>query len=643
MVTSVKKPSAAAVNPSKKPAATATKPAPAATKKGGVKIPERPVIYPEPEAIFRVGENAITAEEMKEILGWTEDVKLAKSKGVLDPTFTRTVSKKKAAKAEGEEGSEGSEGGEEEESKVNVYCLNNTMNRPFKKGVAEQYKQDMLNKRFKLNGEGIIVGKTGQMLSGQHRGIALVLADLEAREGKNAENRWKEIWPNGVTLETLLVTGVDESIETVQTFDTVAPRTFADALYCRPDLFRKLRAPAREELAKMLDRTVRMMWHRGRRDDAFTPRRTHAEGMDYLDRHPKIIDAAKEIYEIGKLDEWRPYFSPGYAAAFFYLMAGSGPKTEWEGYHNANPPHEKGIINFDLWGKAKEFWTHFRDAPAEDPLKELLKSINEKAEGPISGTIEWVEAAIVKAWLVFKEGDTYVNAPGEENSIYPKFGKNKAGYLKLAEMPLIGGIDMGHPSTKLVEEGEGEEGLSNEVEESESEENDPDAPSEEEIAAESERIRMEKESEKDRKAAEKKKADKERQERVKQAIQESKEARQKNGKGKPSLSTRGEDSEEEDENEEVSGVDETASEEEEGEGVDPNDLPEGFESEGDDEEENGEEGDESTPLEAEEDSDDEGTSEEGEVAEEEEPVPAPKVKEKKDKKNSPKKILRGGV
>jgi len=67
---------------------------------------------------------------------------------------------------------------------------NNTINRPVSKGHVDSLAKDMSAGRWRLNGETIIISKSGRILDGQHRLLAII--------------------KSGVSIQTFVVTGVDE-------------------------------------------------------------------------------------------------------------------------------------------------------------------------------------------------------------------------------------------------------------------------------------------------------------------------------------------------------------------------------------------------------------------------------------------------
>ena len=165
--------------PSKKP-----KPKAPAAKPDG-----RPVKYPEVVTENMFGDTPLTVERAKELLGWEEvpdDEKKAQA------AFVDLTGKP-------------------------VRLRNNTRNRPFYMSLALTWAQEVLRKRWSgpngngktVNGETIIFGRTGEVISFQHRGVGLVFAE-QMRTGPDAA-RWAEFWDGPVVMDTIAVFGESRS------------------------------------------------------------------------------------------------------------------------------------------------------------------------------------------------------------------------------------------------------------------------------------------------------------------------------------------------------------------------------------------------------------------------------------------------
>src|SRR5262245_23709034 len=115
---------------------------------------KRPILYPEVTVRMCLGENPLTVEQARQLLGWEEE-----TAGVqFGPRHLVEVSRLVGRK---------------------IRCSNNINNRPIYKSDIESLQQEILRKRWRLNGETIIIGQSGLVLNGQHTLLGLILAEME--------------------------------------------------------------------------------------------------------------------------------------------------------------------------------------------------------------------------------------------------------------------------------------------------------------------------------------------------------------------------------------------------------------------------------------------------------------------------------
>ena len=187
-----------------------------AKKKSAKKtVSEREVVHPKVRSVVCSGDTAITIPKAKQLLGWREV-----------------------------------EGGEylfKDHRTKRIVCDNNVTNRPIYNAVIERLKQDLLRRRWVLNGEPIIIGRTGLILNGQHTLIALVLTEQEIALRPKV---WGALWADGPpTMDKVIIYGIAEDDDTVNTMDTCKPRSFADALF-RSEYYDALPKGSRQKMAK---------------------------------------------------------------------------------------------------------------------------------------------------------------------------------------------------------------------------------------------------------------------------------------------------------------------------------------------------------------------------------------------------------
>jgi hypothetical protein len=429
---------------------------PTATKPRGRKKAatiERPVKYPSRTAEVRLVEtgNPIDAPLAKELLGWEE----------LDDSadnylFTDEDGKK-------------------------VQCVNNAHNRPFNETWARTLAQDILNGHWRDNGEAIVIGRSGQVLSAQHRLVGLVLADQLWR-GKNAPH-WKSKSSTPPVIESTLSLGVSEEPATIRTLDNVRPRTLSDVLYTEENVFGRLSATARKEAIRNLDYAIRFLWNRTGQGNpsygSFTSYRTHSESLDFFHRHPHLAQIVEHITGINerpkaKDEDGKVVTGPapitqvagsaGVAAGIEYLAGCSATdEDQVAAYHQAEPPAEKrgkkDILDWDLLEKALAF---FEELPHMEQVREVMIDLLPAMEGDLKVSQAVKAAVIVKAWEYYKE-----NRPFTAEDITPETVVDGFGNRILAESPTVGGIDDGDRSFKRPKKHDAEEASDSDAEDGE--------------------------------------------------------------------------------------------------------------------------------------------------------------------------------
>ena len=365
-----------------------------------------------------------------------------------------------------------------------IKCLNNTSNRPFHLRLALDYMMDILNKRWQENGDPMVIGKYGSIISAQHRLVALVLAEQE----RGLQGRWKEEWEEAVSMPTILVLGIEETDEVVNTNDTGKSRTDSDVLY-RSAPFQSFVPSARKPLASLTAHAIRMLWHRtGSDNDAFAVTKKHSIILDFLNRHPSLLDyvvhlrteSEKKVTgpdgEDTAVNPLKTVTAPGYAAALAYLMATSDSDgDEYANRIRAGDYPTEAMLNFRNAKKAKEFFT----AIGKGTLFQVIQAISE-LQGPEGQNVVTRGARftiLAKAWARFKMKEDF-----SSDEILPVIDKTDDGEELMESVPSVGGIDLGEPRKepkkpkRRTDTGDPEEGEDNEEigEENEEEDNEYD-------------------------------------------------------------------------------------------------------------------------------------------------------------------------
>ncbi len=365
---------------------------------------------------------ALTVEESKEIIGWevTED----KSKAVIT------------------------------DLEGNMIKLgNNLRNRPlYLKTNVERIIEELLGGHWEFNGETIIIGKTGLVLNGQHSLVGHILAEQKRAiyYAEDKDNQWVRFWGDRpVTMKKMVVYGVEETDKVVNTMDTCKPRSLTDVIY-RSSYFEGLDEKTRRTVSNMTENAIKILWYRtGWTDNQMVKQRTHAEMLDFLDRHKKLLECVQHIYEENQSEAIKDpigrYIGPGMAAGILYMMASSS--SDGDEYRHMDPPSEmkskmKPQLDWTNWDKACEFWTLLASGGDDEKTgfdvlrKSLSKLQNADYKAPLIFTI----STLAKAWEAFLK----------DERITPGMIKLKTIEKEGIPVPILvdreidfGGIDMG--------------------------------------------------------------------------------------------------------------------------------------------------------------------------------------------------------
>lgn len=323
------------------------------------------------------------------------------------------------------------------EANVKVKLLNNVTNRRIRWSQVDLLMQEILRHRWQLNGENIIIGKTGLILNGQHTLIALARA-CELWDLKQGE--WRTTWPEPPTIDKCIVFGIEETDDVVNTLDTGIGRSLTDVLY-RSVYFSKLHKKHRAACARIADHAVRMMWLKtGAGMDAMAPKRTHAESLDFIERHPRLLECVKHIFEEDGDDHKisTHVLSCGYAAAVMYLQAScltESDKEDKSGYADAKDPDES-YLDMSMFEKAEEFWHLI--ATGDTKLHPVRAAISAAIEEGGCGYDERI-GIITNAWNNWTANKKLTL----DNVKIDSDLDLETGVKSLIDVPRLGGIDIG--------------------------------------------------------------------------------------------------------------------------------------------------------------------------------------------------------
>lgn len=337
---------------------------------------------------------------------------------------------------------------------VTTKCFNVEKQRPFYTALALQWMGEILGGHWngdggETNGESMVVSRTGLVIDGKHRLVGLCFAYQEWLKDPVKYPFWGKEEPK---IHCFINFGVREDIKSVNTINTGKPRSLADAIYAS-GLFGTLDSSKSKDkrlikaLSKMTDYAIRLLWKRtGAMEDAFAPKRTHAESLDFIQRHPKILECVRHICEEnGHDDKLKYYPSPGYAAALLYLMGSSTTLRETadgSGYVQVECPTED-LLDWSMWDKACAFWTEL--AAGKEAFNDLRNEIAYLLDSEGGSFLEERLALIIKAWWQYAMDEDI-----STESIKYETQVDGAGYRVIAECPQVGevfgdlsGIDLG--------------------------------------------------------------------------------------------------------------------------------------------------------------------------------------------------------
>lgn len=365
------------------------------------------MLYEEIGATVFEGDYALTAEQAKKFLGWTTP----EPDG--DPfSFSNTHLKDREGKT--------------------VWCNQcTTFQRIFYRKAYETVMWDILSGQWVFNGETVIIGNYGNVLDGKHRLTALVLA---VQEWERNPDRYPH-WETEPTVDVIVVTGISEEQRVVQTIGTGKARSLADSIYSS-GIFQDRSKSELTTLSKMLDHSVRFVWERTHAvDDAYSPVLSHADAMDFVGRHPTLVEVCETIFEInGKREKSvQKLLTLGYASGLCYLMAAS--RSDLNEYL-ASDVRDESALNFDARDAAEDFWTNLAgNEESHKPLRSALATLDNFGGGSVLDRV----SLIAKAWSLLQGGEKVTEA----KLVLKKEPLVEGGVPCLLEFPTVGGIDQG--------------------------------------------------------------------------------------------------------------------------------------------------------------------------------------------------------
>lgn len=408
----------------------------------------REVRYPEVELLDCSGPNALTADLMKQLVGW----EIVPEGAGPDAEFLYTD-------CQGNK----------------VRFRDNIGNRPFDVATMKKYKQVILHKHWcgpngngkTVNGEAAIIGRTGLVISLQHRAAALIDAALEWTVTDPDSDRGKELrsaWESEPVMDTVVVRGVDESAETTRTIDDVRASTLDDVLYKEGDVFKRDKGDVRRAKCKLLSFAIRCLWDRtGVSDDAYNPglKMTHTDAMAYFDEHPKLEHCVTHVHKEWEGQKGDELFLPkGMACGLMYLMAASG--TEKPEKYLDHEVRSERRLDMSRMPQAEEFIVQLASDAHKNPdnqwvgFRAAFASAEDNSTG-LGGTRDEKAAIVSNAWAKRQAGELWKRSG---SNLVPEYvtetvknedtGEDVLQIVALqTPYPTVGGVDIG-PATGRV-------------------------------------------------------------------------------------------------------------------------------------------------------------------------------------------------
>lgn len=311
-----------------------------------------------------------------------------------------------------------------------VWLLNNLTNRPFYENLANDWKLEILRKKWQFNGESGIIDEYGMVQDFQHRLVGLIQAVEEwEADGKlpKTKQQWQSYWFTEPVIDTLVTLGIEASDAVVNTIGTGKRRSLEDALY-RYEWIADKPPKVREQLARVCSFAVKVVWRRSRQDlRSEAPRRPHSESFEFIERHPMLLQCVKFIND--EASDKKPLIPLGTAAGLLYLMGSS--TSDLADYNGTEKK-----LDWKLYDKAEEFFVDFfNKGKNTEQLAEAMLAIPAEASGPY--VMDLKLGMMIKAWHLYAEGKKIT-----KDNVELEQDVNEIGQPVLAEHPRCGGIDV---------------------------------------------------------------------------------------------------------------------------------------------------------------------------------------------------------
>lgn len=454
-------------------------------------LPDRPVIYPDYHVrchfdgewlagsdengnpVRLTGEGPLTAEQAMILLEWIDEEEYNKMQQENNPGAVGKEGQPLEYKYDGPDGVDSLFTDRGAKPKK-VRCCNVVGNRWFDDRYTKGYMQSILKKVWAgpvvfpgetINGESLVITRTGRIDSGQKRLVALVWATQEWEK----DDYWKQWWPDGPpVMDCMIAYGVSEDPRVTRSLDQVQPRSEADQLYTGP-AFRDLAKQDKRLVSRIAQTTIDLLWSRtwdGSKENTRETIRTGIAAMGFWDRHPKIQDCVRHVFDVDYKESFLATLKlpRGLCAAALYLMATSATDRDAYVPTDGVPPDE-GKIDWQYLDDAKQFMSDIAKNEF-DCLKEALKALTNPNDPNQTGSAEQKLAVLALAWKLYIEGgpdlddrrravNTRTEVDGtvkwdiEPYSLSEYYTKDGDKFI-IKGLPTFGGIDLGKPDPEAA-------------------------------------------------------------------------------------------------------------------------------------------------------------------------------------------------
>jgi hypothetical protein len=237
----------------------------------------------------------------------------------------------------------------------------------------------------------------------------------------------------------------------------------------------------KNSLRHLLFNAVRIIWERcAMKHDPYNPNISETEALDFIARHPSLIDAL-EVFatEASAKAAIAKFINPGYAAGLHYLMATSGMDDDAVMAYRQADPRTEGLLDLSAWEKSRKFWVGLQKGgkttkaivearmvvvgePALhkvgpnagkphkkkcDDVADIIGSYSGRVFGEGGGTQRERRAVLAKAWVEYSTGGAVTAKNIQLQYDYGVLGDDGTvqdpSLVAADQRPKFGGIDFG--------------------------------------------------------------------------------------------------------------------------------------------------------------------------------------------------------